>query len=169
MVGVGTMDGHGFDVARDLTEDPLYRDIPLLLLSIEGGVAAPLAAQRAQVGAEHVIRQIGRALNPSAKRRILIIEDDASTRHLLAVALRNAGFDPIEAPDGETGLVLASQIQPGLVLLDLRLPGIDGFSVLQRLKSTALTAGIPVIAMTGSHGLWLGARARVLSLGAATL
>ena len=36
VVGVGTMDGHGFGVARDLTEDPLYRDIPLLLLSIEG-------------------------------------------------------------------------------------------------------------------------------------
>lgn len=168
VVGVGTIDGHGFDVARELTEDPLYRDIPLLLLSIERGGAIPLASERAQIALEQLIVQIRRALSSSTRQRILVIEDDASTRQLLAVTLRRANLDPVEAPDGETGLVLARQLQPGLILLDLRLPGLDGFSVLQRLKSSASTADIPVVAMTGSHGLWLGARARVLSLGAAT-
>jgi DNA-binding response OmpR family regulator len=70
------------------------------------------------------------------------------------------------APDGETGLLLAGQELPDLILLDLRLPGIDGFTVLQALKRSPATAEIPVIAVTGSEGLWLGARARVLSLGA---
>jgi DNA-binding response OmpR family regulator len=88
-------------------------------------------------------------------------------RDLLATALRKQGFEALTAPDGETGLLLAEQEQPGLILLDLRLPGIDGFGVLQQLKRSPTTAAIPVIAVTGSEGLWLGARARVLALGAA--
>jgi DNA-binding response OmpR family regulator len=98
---------------------------------------------------------------------VLVIEDDPSVRELLAVALRKQEFDVLEAPDGESGLALAGRERPELVLLDLRLPGIDGFGVLQALKRSPATAEIPVIAVTGSEGLWLGARARVLSLGAA--
>jgi DNA-binding response OmpR family regulator len=88
-------------------------------------------------------------------------------RELLTVALRKQDFEVVTAPDGETGLALAGQERPELILLDLRLPGIDGFAVLQALKRTPATTEIPVIAVTGSEGLWVGARARVLSLGAA--
>ena len=56
---------------------------------------------------------------------------------------------------------------PGLILLDMRLPGMDGFAVLQALKKEEATSDIPVIAMTGSPELRTNARARVLTLGAA--
>ena len=79
-----------------------------------------------------------------------MIEDDAAVRQLLAVNLRNEGFEPLEAADGESGLALARDRDLGLVLLDLRLPGIDGFAVLQELKKAPATAEVPVIAMTGA-------------------
>ena len=97
---------------------------------------------------------------------MLVIEDDASIRRLLSANLSNRGFEPIEAADGESGLQLAGERDPDLVILDLHLPGIDGFTVLQRLKHTPATAATPVIAVTGNEGLLLGARARVLALGA---
>jgi len=102
----------------------------------------------------------------SARRQVLVIEDDASIRRLLSTSLGQRGFEAIEAEDGETGLRLADERKPDLIVLDLRLPGIDGFTVLQRLKHSPATADTPVIAVTGDEGLLLGARARVLSLGA---
>jgi DNA-binding response OmpR family regulator len=125
-----------------------------------------LAAARS-VNQDQLLQHVHRALGASERRRVLVIEDDPSVRELLTIALRKQAFDVLEAPDGETGLALAGRERPGLVVLDLRLPGIDGFAVLQALKRSPATAEIPVIAVTGSEGLWLGARARVLSLGAA--
>jgi PAS domain S-box-containing protein len=165
-------DLRGLDVTRRLAEASEARDIPLLIVSLLEDGARGAAPSRADAPAQpihqdHLLEQVQRALTPSAGRRILVIEDDASVRELLATALCKQGFEALTASDGETGLLLAGQEQPGLILLDLRLPGIDGFGVLQQLKRSPTTAAIPVIAVTGSEGLWLGARARVLSLGAA--
>jgi PAS domain S-box-containing protein len=167
----------GLDSTRRLADAPEARDIPLLILSIlqeQPGLPDRPAAAGGEGSAaarpidrDQLLGQVQRMLSGSAGRRVLVIEDDASTRELLAVALGKQGFETLTAPDGESGLLLADQQQPGVILLDLRLPGIDGFGVLQRLKRSPATAAIPVIAVTGSEGLWLGARARVLSLGAA--
>jgi DNA-binding response OmpR family regulator len=152
-------------------------EVPLLLLSILEAPAAPAAPQGPAGPAAppgrpdqaRLLERVNRALAGAAPdgRRVLVIEDDPSVRELLAVALRKQGLEVLEAPDGETGLALAREGRPALILLDLRLPGIDGFAVLEALKRTPDTASIPVIAVTGNEGLWLGARARVLSLGAA--
>ncbi|HEY7062586.1 MAG TPA: response regulator [Chloroflexota bacterium] len=165
-------DPRGLDDTRRLAEASEARDIPLLIVSLlqdEAPGAAPRAADAPArpIHPDHLLAQVQRALTVSAGRRVLVIEDDPSVRDLLATALRKQGFEALTAPDGETGLLLAEQEQPGLILLDLRLPGIDGFGVLQQLKRSPTTAAIPVIAVTGSEGLWLGARARVLALGAA--
>jgi DNA-binding response OmpR family regulator len=69
--------------------------------------------------------------------------------------------------DGEAGLSWAGDHHPGLILLDMNLPGSDGFAILRSLKESQATKDIPVIAMTGSPDLKTTARARVLSLGAA--
>jgi DNA-binding response OmpR family regulator len=114
-----------------------------------------------------LVERVQRAVaNPTGGRRVLVIEDDASIRRLLSTSLSNRGFEPIEADEGERGLQLADEQHPDLIVLDLHLPGIDGFTVLQLLKHEARTAAIPVIAVTGNEGLLLGARARVLALGA---
>jgi two-component system, cell cycle response regulator DivK len=76
---------------------------------------------------------------------VLIIEDNERNRKLARDILNHAGFDTLEAGTAEDGLALAAERSPGIVLLDIQLPGIDGVQALQRLRSTA---GIPVIAVT---------------------
>ena len=76
---------------------------------------------------------------------ILVIEDDADIRNLLHFNLEKEGFTSIEAGDGVTGLAMAREQKPSLVLLDLMLPGMDGFEVCRRLGSSPDTAEIPVL------------------------
>ena len=71
---------------------------------------------------------------------ILVIEDDADIRNLLHFNLEKEGFTAIEAGDGVTGLAMAREQKPSLVLLDLMLPGMDGFEVCRRLGSSPDTA-----------------------------
>jgi DNA-binding response OmpR family regulator len=116
-----------------------------------------------------VVTHVRHALANSGARRVLIIDDDASTRKLLSVGLQSQGFEPLEAADAESGIAITMAQSPDLVLLDLHLPGTDGFGVLQRLKRAPATASIPVIVITGDEDMLLGARDRILALGAADL
>lgn len=102
---------------------------------------------------------------PQTKRVVLVIEDDAPLRRMITRFLGAAGYDICEAADGAAGLAIAREQRPDLVLLDLMMPGLDGWQVLQRLKGEAETAGLPVIVLTASVGASLSERA--LRLGAA--
>jgi two-component system cell cycle response regulator DivK len=81
-------------------------------------------------------------------QRILVIEDQADNRRILRDLLTNADFEVIEAEDGEAGLAAATSHRPDLVLMDIQLPGIDGYEVTRRLKADTLLQAIPVIAVT---------------------
>lgn len=80
---------------------------------------------------------------------VLIVEDDQISREILqSVVEEILGARAIGAEDGEVGLKLAREAGPDLILLDLRLPKLDGWQVLRELKGDAETAGIPVIVIT---------------------
>lgn len=79
---------------------------------------------------------------------ILVIEDDSFLRKLLSKKLESSGFNVHEAIDGKAGLDAAEASKPDLILLDLLLPGIDGFEVLSQLKANPATAQIPVIILS---------------------
>jgi diguanylate cyclase (GGDEF)-like protein len=79
---------------------------------------------------------------------ILVVEDDDSIRLLLREMLRTGGFATVEAPSGEAALALALEHLPDAVLLDIGLPGVDGLTVLERIKSDPLLSGIPVLMVT---------------------
>lgn len=81
-------------------------------------------------------------------QRILIIEDDSDTRLGLTIRFRANGFGTLLAVDGVGGLMAAQRDQPDLILLDLGLPGGDGFVVLERLKANSKTESIPVIVLS---------------------
>jgi two-component system, cell cycle response regulator DivK len=81
-------------------------------------------------------------------KRILVIEDQEDNRQILRDLLTSADFEVIEAVDGEAGLAAAASQRPDLILLDIQLPGIDGYEVTRRLKSDALLHEIPIIAVT---------------------
>lgn len=81
-------------------------------------------------------------------QQILIVEDEADIRELLRFNLEREGFSVLEAADGNEGLKLARQHMPDLMLLDVMLPGFDGFEVCRRLGAQAETANIPVLMLT---------------------
>jgi len=80
--------------------------------------------------------------------QILLIEDDKFLRELIIQKLGREGFEVAEAPEGERGLSKMKEERPDLVLLDLILPGIDGFEVLSRMKKDPVLASIPVIILS---------------------
>jgi len=81
-------------------------------------------------------------------KTILIIEDDKFLRELIAQKLIKEGYDTSEAVDGEEGIKKIKEEKPDLVLLDLILPGIDGFEVLARMREESTLSSIPVIILS---------------------
>lgn len=79
---------------------------------------------------------------------ILIVEDDKFLRDLIAQKLTKEGYDALTAIDGEEGIKKIKEGKPDLILLDLILPGIDGFEVLSRMKGDENLAKIPVIILS---------------------
>ncbi|HEY9611546.1 response regulator [Allocoleopsis sp.] len=81
---------------------------------------------------------------------ILHVDDNETNRYAVNRMLRRAGFNVIEAVTGEAALHLVDQAKPDLIILDVRLPGIDGFEVCRQLKANATTAFIPVLHLSAS-------------------
>lgn len=96
-------------------------------------------------------------------KNILIVEDDPASRELLAEVLREAGYSVVEAGDGAEAIALLDRQRPDLVILDIQMPKVDGFQVLQHLRKN-LSLPLPrVVAMT-AHAL-VGNREYALELG----
>jgi len=97
-------------------------------------------------------------------QKILIVEDEHDIAELIAFNLRRAGYEVVTAHDGIEGTTVAMRERPSLIVLDLMLPGRDGFGVFRELRRDARTAAIPVIMLTARaqtedriHGLEVGA------------
>jgi DNA-binding response OmpR family regulator len=84
------------------------------------------------------------------KKRILIVDDERDIVKALMIRLQGAGYDVVTAFDGAQGVFMAHKEKPDLIILDIRMPAGNGFSVAQRLKRSIHTFTIPVIFLTGS-------------------
>ena len=80
--------------------------------------------------------------------KILLVEDNEMNRDMLSRRLQRRGYEVLTAVDGESGLALTQSDAPALVLMDMSLPGIDGWEATRRLKADPATRAIPVIALT---------------------
>jgi DNA-binding response OmpR family regulator len=99
-------------------------------------------------------------------KKILFIEDESALQKSVTEILKKEGYETISAFDGESGLKSAKEKKPDLILLDLILPKLDGFSVLEKLKEDKETKEIPVIVLTNLEDVKDVGRA--LELGATT-
>ena len=95
--------------------------------------------------------------------RILYIEDNHENRLLVRRILEAEGYSMIEATDGPTGLEVAAQMQPDLILLDINLPEIDGYDLARRFRNTPGLQQVPILAITAN--VMKGDRERTLNSG----
>jgi two-component system cell cycle response regulator DivK len=100
----------------------------------------------------------------TAARTVLVVDDHEDNRRILRDLLRSAGYDIVEATNGEDGVAAARARTPDLILMDIQLPGIDGYEATRRIKADEALRRIPLIVVT-SYAL-SGDDAKAMAAGA---
>jgi len=90
---------------------------------------------------------------PCPRQVILIADDRSSSRELLRAILEQANYVVVEAVDGEQALLMASEINPHLIILDIHMPKRDGFGVIEELRKDPALQDLPIMALTASASL----------------
>ncbi len=159
-------DGDGLDFLEELKAATATARTPVLLLSTEAEVKTRVRGMSAgadeYVGKPYDLGQVvarARALvhapvagTAESRRRILVIDDSATFRHELRSALEEDGYQVREAVTGEEGLTIAVTERPDAIIVDGVLPGIDGPTVVRRLKSDTAMRRTPCLLLTASEG-----------------
>lgn len=96
-------------------------------------------------------------------KKVLVIEDNKDNLTLISYPLKRAGYEVISAETGEEGVELAIKERPFFIIVDIGLPGIDGFEVTRRIRCSEIDGDVPIIAMTSFA--MMGDRERVLAAG----
>jgi two-component system cell cycle response regulator len=91
---------------------------------------------------------------------VLVADDDADILRFMEINLRMEGFEVVTARDGPDALAKAAAVRPDLVLLDVLMPGIDGYTVCARIRAHASLAAVPVIIVTANYGSAVAEAAR---------
>jgi CheY-like chemotaxis protein/anti-sigma regulatory factor (Ser/Thr protein kinase) len=149
-------DDHGLQVLSKLRADPETRDIPVVVVSItddrELGLSAGAASWLVKpVQRSQFIEALDRVMPDGArdgKRVALVVDDDVEAVELASDILRQRGFEVLQAFGGSEGLKLALEHLPALIILDLSMPGVSGFTVAQQLRANPLTRHTAILVST---------------------
>ncbi|HSR15372.1 MAG TPA: type II/IV secretion system protein [Gemmatimonadales bacterium] len=134
------------------------------VLPARGAGATPtVAAVRADLGFE-LLEEPGHGNGAPRRGKVLLVEDEEQLRRVMKDLLEREGFHIVEASDGVSALEQVDRHAPDAILLDLNLPGLDGYGVLSQLRSRPATADVPVIVLTAKGDE--DNEVRVLKLGA---
>jgi signal transduction histidine kinase/DNA-binding response OmpR family regulator len=156
----------GWDLLTQLKADAATASIPVVIVSMldERGKGFALGASEyliKPVGRHDVLEALGRCLQAAGNRRkVVAIDDDPVDLDLVEAVLAPQGYSVLRATGGEEGIELVRREQPAVVLLDLLMPGVDGFDVVDRLRADADTADIPIVVLT-SKSMTADDRARL--------
>jgi signal transduction histidine kinase/DNA-binding response OmpR family regulator len=142
----------GWSVLKALKADPELCDIPVVLVTIMGDRDLGFALGAADYitkpfDREVLMRAVGRHVRGD-RAQVLVVDDDPKTRDMLRRTLQKAGWTVAEAANGCEALEALERAKPALVLLDLLMPDMDGFEVLERLNGDATWREVPVIIVT---------------------
>jgi signal transduction histidine kinase/DNA-binding response OmpR family regulator len=145
----------GWDILRDLKSRAETCRIPVIIVSVlanhELGLALGAEAYFTKpVDREHLLARLAELVPqpPATEPSVLLIDDEATLHELVDEMLRGHGYQLRHASNGSEGLEMARLDPPDVVILDLMMPGIDGFEVATRLKVDPATRGIPIIVLT---------------------
>jgi len=160
------------ELLQALKKDPATRSIPVLVVSVMNDAVRGLTLGAAEylvkpVDAPAVVRTVHRLLDGAAARDplVLVVDDEPDTAELIRDTLRAEGFRTQVAHHGRQAVELIGRKRPDLVILDIMMPEMSGFQVLEALAADPATANIPVLVLTArgdeqdvQRGLALGAR-----------
>jgi DNA-binding response OmpR family regulator len=144
----------GWDVLTELRSAGRNQTTPAIVVTVvaEKGVAAGYAIHDylvKPVRADQLLASLQRAgVEPAGARAILVVDDDLPAQRLMETTLQALGYRSMTAPDAEQGLRIAADQPPAAVVLDLMMPGMDGFEFLDRFKQTQTGQATPVIVWT---------------------
>ena len=166
-------DVDGYQLLDELKQDAALKHIPVIITSTaveeEKGftlgavdyVTKPLDNLQLLTSVRRVLAQIDRETPWS----VLVVDDEPDICHWLSLALSNQGFQTREAHNGQEALASIAIYRPDLVLLDLEMPTMDGWTVIGALKSSQQTAQIPVVVLTGTPIDSMHDKVRMMGMG----
>jgi signal transduction histidine kinase/CheY-like chemotaxis protein len=143
----------GWSVLKALKDDPELSEIPVVLITIMGDRDMGFALGAADfinkpLDRDALVQAVSRHRKADGSAQVLVVDDDAKSRDMLRRTLEKEGWSVAEAVNGREALGQLEQARPGLVLLDLMMPEMDGFEVLERMRSEDSWRDIPVIIVT---------------------
>ena len=143
----------GWSVLKTLKADPELCDIPVILVTImrdrDLGFALGAADYITKpIDREVLLRVLGRHARADGRAQVLVVDDDPKTRDMLRRTLQKAGWTVAEAANGCEAIETLERSNPALILLDLMMPEMDGFEVLERLQGDESWREVPVIIVT---------------------
>jgi CheY-like chemotaxis protein len=146
----------GWSVLESLKADPELADIPVVMLTIldDKNKAFALGATdflTKPVDRERLRSVIARYGGQKAERRALVVEDDADTRVWLRRMLREEGWTVLEAANGREALARLADVAPDIMLLDLIMPEMDGFELIEELRQDEVWRRLPVVVVTAAE------------------
>jgi CheY-like chemotaxis protein len=160
-----------WELLEDLKRSASTANVPVIVVTVLENRARAMALgadsfHSKPVDRAWLVEQLEEMGTHNAETRVLIIDDDEVSRYLVRSALAQAGFRFAEATGGQDGLRKATEQKPDVIILDLSMPDLSGFEVLNRLKRNEGTAAIPVIIYTTAT---LSAQEKQLLGGAAAI
>ena len=149
-------DMDGWEVLRRLKADPEVSHIPVVIASVaanegRGRLFGAVDLLTKPIERSDVLRMLWRQLVNQDGRRVLLVDDDPEVQTLLEDELAVDDLDVHCVSNGEEALLFLERDTPAAVLLDLRMPVMDGFEFLDRMRESRYHKGLPVIAMTGKQ------------------
>jgi signal transduction histidine kinase/CheY-like chemotaxis protein/HAMP domain-containing protein len=152
------IDGWEF-LSRIKREDSPWRHVPVVIVSVAADIKRGFALGAAQVLQKPITRidlkrtlyRLGMKLSEAYNKRVLIVDDDAKAREILTAYLAEPGCQTLSAPGGREAIEMACAEQPDLILLDLMMPDVSGFEVIDALRADSRTSAIPIVIVTAKQ------------------
>ncbi|HHS96492.1 MAG TPA: GAF domain-containing protein [Chloroflexi bacterium] len=147
----------GWQVIQELKGDPETKDIPVVMCTIVGDKGKGLSLGAADYLVKPILEQdllsaLDRLDREEGRHRVLVVDDQAEDRELLRRIIEGQdGFEVVEASSGQEAIALVKRVRPHIVILDLLMPEVDGFAVLEALKADKSTRNIPIIVVTAKE------------------
>ena len=151
-------DGNGLKTLHQLKKQPATEHIPIIVVSVldERGMGLALGAAEyltKPVEKETLLSALHKHIPPASggAAKILVVDDDTETRYLLAEILDTEGYVSLLATSGLEAFDILGRVRPAAILLDLLMPGMDGFELLTRIKEDRSLRNLPVLVLTAKH------------------